>query len=195
MKKIFIVMLAALVLTLCLTACGGEGDSQTTTGVTTTTNPVTTTKAPEDFNDAFVMRDVEFVKHEFSTSQSASFVGLTTDDTLDLVEFGYEDDTVSEVYKMFYLNVDGYDASQRESIKQSMEANFADAAAIECVTITHEITDKYYIMTTEIKALDNADNLSAVISEGLLDFAAEGISSLKMSEAEDVLTANGFIKM
>lgn len=189
-------MLVTVVLMLCLTACGGEDGNTTTAPMATTTiKPVSTTKAPENFDEAFTIRGIAFTKHEFSTAQSAAFVGLTTDDTLELVELGYEGDTVKEVFKTFYLNVEQYDASQKESIKQSMELNFAEAENISCVTITHEISDKYYIMKTQINSLDNADNLKAVIEAGLLDFASEGVSSLQMSAAEDVLVAYDFIKM
>lgn len=195
MKKVLIFMLVAVVFTLCLTACRGGDNTNTTASATTTTKPISTTKAPENFDEAFTIRGITFTKHEFSTPQSAAFVGLTTDDTLDLVEFGYENDIVKEVYKTFYLNIEQYDISQKESIKQSMVDNFAQAATIPGVTITHEITDKYYVMTTDIKVFDNADAFDAAVREGLLDFTNEGVLTLKMSDAENVLTADGFIKM
>jgi hypothetical protein len=186
-----IFLLVAVVVALCLSACNGNGGSWDIT----TTSLVVTTRAPEDFNDAFAIRGITFEKHQFSTPQSASFVGLTTDDTLELVELGYDGNTVKEVFNALYINIEQYDAAQKESIKQGMESNSAQAATIPGVTITHKIVDKYYIMTTEIKVFDNADTFDAAVRAGLLDFTNEGALPLKVSDVENVLIAKGFIKM
>ena len=110
------------------------------------------------------------------------------------MEYGYDGDQVKEAFKTFYLNVEQYDATQKQSIKSSMESNFADAQALSFVTITHSLTDDYYIMTAHIKALDNADNVAAVSETDLLPFVSEGTSSLSISAIEDTLLSNEFVK-
>ena len=135
-------MLTAVLLALCLAACGKEGNADNA-AVTTTTKPVSTTKAPDNFEHAFSIRGLVYSEYEFSAPDSIAFVGLTTDDTLELFEFGCENGVVKEATKTLYLNVEGYDANQKMSIKQAMEDNFSEAASLDSVTITHEILDKY----------------------------------------------------
>ncbi len=198
MKRIIFFVLAAVIFVLALAACNRTENSATTTTsssiVATTVNSINTTKAPDNFNHAFSLKGLSYSPYTFSTPSSAAFVGLTTDDTLELLEFGYEGDTVKEMTKTLYLGVDGYDAAQKDAIKSAMEENFAEAAKLNGVKITHELTDKYYIMTLELRSLDDSATLNADIKAGLIDYFTSERSSLSIAAVEDVLGAYDFIK-
>lgn len=198
MKRIIFFVLATVIFVLALAACNRNDTPSTTTTSSsinaTTYKTVNTTKAPDNFDHAFSLKGLSYSPYEFSTPSSAAFVGLTTDDTLELFEFGYEGETVKEMTKTFYLGVDGYDAAQKDSIKAAMEENFADAEGLSGVTITHELTDKYYILTIELKSLDDSATLNADIRAGLIDYFTSERSSLSISAVEDVLGAYAFIK-
>ena len=196
MKKILSFILVAVILALCLGACSDGGEEQTTTGATTTRQYATipTTIPASSFSEAFSMRDLTSTAYDFESADSSAFVGLVTEDTLELYELGYDGDTVKEAVKTFYMHLEGYDETQKLSIKQSMEENFAAAQALSCVTLTHEIVGDYYVMRAVMNGLDNSENLSAVCREGLLDFVSGVPATLSVKAAEDALTSKDFIK-
>ncbi|MBR5774388.1 MAG: hypothetical protein IKY44_06000 [Clostridia bacterium] len=172
MKRIFAFILVAAALALCLTGCNSG----------------------PDFEDAFEIRGIEYVKNELSTPERMDFAGLVSDDTLEVYEIGYEGDTVKEIYKTFYLNVEQYDQTQRESVKQAMEKSFAAAEEFSRFTISHELTDKYYVMKVSMIGLDSMSTLKDAVECGLIEYMPEDISVLTISDAESSLTAIGFIK-
>lgn len=198
MKRIIFFVLAAVIFVLALAACNRTESTATTTTSSsisaTTVQSISTTKAPDNFDHAFSLKGLAYSPYTFSTPSSAAFVGLTTDDTLELLEFGYEGDTVKEYTKTLYLNVEGYDAAQKDAIKSAMEENFAEATKLNGVTITHELTDKYYILTLELRSLDDSATLNADIKAGLIDYFTSERSSLSIASVEDVMGAHDFIK-
>lgn len=198
MKRIMFFALASVIFVLALASCGkAESTATTTTSasiVATTLNSVSTTKAPDSFDHAFSLKGLTYSPYTFSTPSSAAFVGLVTDGTLDLFELGYEGETVKSAVKTFYIFLEGYDETQKLSIKQSMEENFATAQQISCVTITHELIDDYYVMRVVMNDLDNPENLRTVCNEGLLDFVSAVPETLTITAAEDALNKLDFIK-
>ena len=105
MKKILSFILVVVLLALCLGACSGGGEQQTTTGATTTRQYATipTTIPASSFSEAFSMRGLTYTAHAFQSAGSSAFVGLVTEDTLELYELGYEGDTVKEAVRTFYM--------------------------------------------------------------------------------------------
>ena len=172
MKKTVALILAVALFALCLTACNSG----------------------PDFEDMFDERGVEFVENELSTPERMTFAALASEDTLEVYEVGYEGDTVREIYKTFYLNIEQYDQSQRESVKQAMQNSFAAAEEFSDITITHELTDKYYVMRARIIKLDTVSMLVDAIECGLIEYMPEGVQVLAISDVESALTAQGFVK-
>ena len=182
MKKILILMLTVAMLVLCLTACGdNEGTDNTTKGA-------------ESFGEVLSLRGIDHTMYQFSTPDRVAYASQVTEETVDVVELGYDGQTVSELVKTFYMNVEQYDVAQRTSVKESMENSFSKAEGIAGVTITHNLTDKYYIMKIEIKGLNDPSVADEVNSAGILDFAKDTRLEFTVKALESALLSNGYIK-
>lgn len=172
MKRLVSLALALIMISLCLVGCNSE----------------------PKFEDKFEERGIAFEEHTLSTPSRMDFVGLVTPDTIEVYELGYEGETVKEIYKTFYLNIEQYDQSQRESVKQAMQESFAAAEEFSSFTISHELTEKYYVMKVRITGFDSLSTLNDAVESGIVEYMPEGISELKISDAETSLTSHGFVK-
>jgi len=197
MKKVLSILFVLAVIACVMSGCDGDTTTTTTaaptttttTAATTTTTSATTTVAAKTYED--VLAELGIVHMEtFIGLETASYV-YDLGGIIDCQDYGYENDIVKQIVQTSYVSVDGYSDADKKTLEDSMKAAFAMCDTIDCATVTYDMGTKYFKVRVACVDLDNPDNVSALVSAGLLSGSTGTIS---MSQSDAAFLQLGYVK-
>ncbi len=133
--------------------------------------------------------------HGFENLKSASFAVTTGEDSLEIVELGYKNDTVVEMYDTICYSVGGMTDAEFDSFDETIRNR--------CETISNEKYCSYeienangtYTLTMHFFALDNAQNVNDLITLGIIsNYSEKDSDTVSFSDTETSLVKMGFVK-
>ncbi len=162
-------------------------------------NAGTRKKVSADASDAYqkLLADysVPDAPFGFDKLKSASFAVTTGEDSLEIVELGYKNDTVVEMYDTIHYTVGGMTDAEFNS--------FDETVRNRCETLSNENYCSYeiksengtYTLTMHFFALDSAKNVNDLISLGIIsNHSKKDSDTVSFSDTQTSLIKMGFVK-
>lgn len=197
MKRVLAILFVFAMIACVMAGCGDSTTTTTTTttqAATTTTTTAATTTTTESSGGASYddyLAEAGIVHLEtFFGMETASYVAVVSG-MIDCQDYGYENDVVKESVQTLYVPVTGYTDADKQTLEDSMKLAFATYEAVDCVTVTYDMGDNYFKIRIVYADLDNADNVSALYTAGLI---AETSTFISMSKTDSELLATGYTK-
>ena len=192
MKKLAAILMAVLMLCTILTGCGKNADAPTTASTTAATEPTTEPTATSKYDEIFAKYHIVNGPAPFVTLDSASFA-METDNLIEKIEFGYEDNIVCELIHTVYYPVANWPDEDKVALDETMRETVAPYTALDFCTGTFNAGAAYYTLKLEFTGLDSVDHAAALQELGLIE-TDETSGLCHMSEAEAILLAQGYVK-
>ncbi len=152
-----------------------------------TTNSTPSAEYTAVFND----NNIIVTPSVFIGLDSRAFAMESSDGMIENMEFAYKNDTIKELIDTIYYPISEYDAEYIDLLDDAMREGFASAEAIECCTVTYDITDDFYIIKIHSTELDNSKNLKALSDAEVITYDGFAMS-LSMEDTASALTSQGY---
>lgn len=189
MKKFLSLLMATFMSLAMLTGCGNG----TTSGSNTTEEVVE--KAPSSEYVAVLNEfGLEDVNYTFKGKKSIVFASKVSDETLEILAFGYTNDIAEEMYDKVYLDITDYDDNMIDQVDKNIRDQFdmvndLDFASIE-YTVDKDINK--YIIEIHYSDLSRA-NVEKMVSEGLISGTA-GMNQISIEQTAQAAAENGLVE-
>lgn len=165
MKKLLLVLLS-FVLALSLAGCTSDKNPDT---------PVTD-KPSEEFVSMLSDYGLDDVTFSFNTKKSFITAAAVTDSILEVIGWGYDNDIVTEMYDVIYINLEGYseeyvamlDEAEREAFSFLDEKTYLDQS-----DFVIDSEKNLYVITLHYPSID--ENVVAdMVASGLIQVDKDG---------------------
>lgn len=144
------------------------------------------------YDEVFSSRNIVPAPGFFGTLDSAAYVCVDAEGSIDHLQFGYEGDVIAMMMETVYLPVEGMSDADIQALDQQMLAAYGNSG-LDFVTVSSSTSYSYYSLTVTMRDLDELENIHAAVSAGLL--TVDGTDSqMSMSSTESALLAQGYIK-
>jgi len=144
------------------------------------------------FDDIVKESGIDFKPAKFGKSDVMTFVAVYEESgMLEVVEYAYKNDVVSEMKNTVYIDITPYNDAQIAQLEKNAETQFAVYEA-DFSVVEYGKTDDYLVVTLHFSGLDKLDNVVALADMGLVSGDVEGLISMKQSEKD--MLASGAIK-
>lgn len=192
MKNLFTKKLASLLMATAmtfgmLTGCGGSGSDASAKQEEVKKDP-----SPEyvELLSKYGLKDVDY---DFKGKKSVVFGMAVSDDTLEIMAFGYTKDIAEEMYDKVYMDISEYDEATVEQIDQLLRDQFDSIADYDFATIDYKIDNDLGMYVIEIYYSDlSMDNVETLVSEGLIS-GTPGMNQISIQQTIDGAADNGLV--
>ncbi len=135
----------------------------------------------------------------FLGEKTASYVKVLSDDpnTLDNIEFAYEDGIVTDMCETLYVAVNDFDEATKALVHETILADLKAYEAIPSCSVSYNLGATAYTYTILTKDLDDTDMLQQCLQAGIVSVAQgeqEKTAYLGIKMTEDNLLSSGYIK-
>lgn len=187
-KKLLSFMMAAMMAVGMLTGCGGSGSS--TTGAAEEEKAKDPSPEYVELLSKYGLKDVNY---DFVGKKSVVLGMAVSDETLEIMAFGYTGDIAEEMYDKVYMDISEYDDETIDMIDQQIRDSFESVGDLPFATIEFEVDKDFGMYIIEIH-YDNLskENVKTLIEQGLIS-GTEGMNQISIKQTLDSAAENGLI--
>lgn len=152
----------------------------------------------ETVNPAF---DVYLTQKGLSYSpllkKSECFISELEAGYFEIMECGYSGDKLTESYETIYLSLEGYSASDAETLKSNAKVIFGTLLNPAYATMEESVQGNYYVLRIHYRDLDDKDVIQAMIADGFVEESSltDGkVRYISLKKTTEAYLANGDIQ-
>lgn len=150
------------------------------------------------YNQIFYDRGIVPTITPLLGQETAYYVMVAEDGSLENHQYGYNADTVETWILTLYVPVEGESDPDKAAMDDYVLSLWPGLEQLSFVTIQSDLSSTYYIFSVRMENLNNSENLRAAADTGLmvLDTSSSNgsIDFISMELTEQNLLAQGFIK-
>ena len=150
------------------------------------------------YNNIFYDRGIVPTITPLLGQESAYYVLVAEDDSLENHQYGYNADTIETWILTLYVPVEGGSNLDKGAMDDYLLSLWPGLDQLSFATIQSDLSNTYYTFCVRMENLNNSGNLRAASDTGLLVLEASGsdgsIDFISMKLTEQSLLSQGFIK-
>lgn len=137
------------------------------------------------FDDTYIVHFQTFFNMETS-----NFVSKLEDRIILCADYGFKDDVVKQWVETMYIPISECTDSQKSELETTMKSQFATVDALNCCTVTYNMSTNYFTITCTYSDVDKAENYVELYNAQIL----QTNTFISMSATESTLLGQGFVK-